>query len=56
MVEVQVSFQVVRVGRHDYVFIPKLRAVCLLNRDAEAVSLVFDERPTSTLSDGDAAH
>ena len=26
MVEAQVSFQVVRVGRHDYVFVPKLRA------------------------------
>lgn len=38
MVEVQVSFQVVRVGRHDYVFVPKLRAMCLLGREAEAVS------------------
>ena len=40
MVEVQVSFQVVRVGRYDYVFIPKLRALCLLNRNAEAVSRI----------------
>ena len=39
MVEVQVSFHVVRVGRHDYVFVPKLRALCLLNRNAEAVCL-----------------
>ena len=39
MVEVQVSFQVVRVGRHDYVFIPKLRAMCLLGREAENVSV-----------------
>ncbi|KAI0730682.1 hypothetical protein C8Q76DRAFT_612543 [Earliella scabrosa] len=38
MVEVQVSFQVVRVGRHDYVFVPKLRAMCLLNREAELVT------------------
>ncbi|KAI0746129.1 hypothetical protein C8Q76DRAFT_765114 [Earliella scabrosa] len=39
MVEVQVSFQVVRVGRHDYVFVPKLRAMCLLDREAESVCL-----------------
>lgn len=38
MVEVQVSFQAIRVARHDYVFIPKLRAMCLLDRTAEAVS------------------
>ncbi|KAI0688833.1 hypothetical protein C8Q76DRAFT_635121 [Earliella scabrosa] len=37
LVEVQVSFQAVRVGRHDYVFVPKMRALCLLSREAEAV-------------------
>lgn len=37
MVEVQVSFQAIRVARHDYVFIPKLRAICLLHRTAEVV-------------------
>ncbi|KAI0741498.1 hypothetical protein C8Q80DRAFT_1123385 [Daedaleopsis nitida] len=39
MVEVQVSFQAIRVARHDYVFIPKLQALCLLHRTAEVVSL-----------------
>ncbi|KAI0747738.1 hypothetical protein C8Q80DRAFT_1103639 [Daedaleopsis nitida] len=37
MVEVQVSFQAIRVARHDYIFIPKLRAICLLHRTAEGV-------------------
>ncbi|KAI0716304.1 hypothetical protein C8Q76DRAFT_692067 [Earliella scabrosa] len=35
MVEV-VSFQAVRVGHHDYVFVPKMRALCLLSCEAEA--------------------
>lgn len=39
MVEIQVSFQVVRVGRYDYVFVPKLRAMCLLGREVEMVSV-----------------
>ena len=56
MVKVQVSFQVVRVGRHDYVFIPKLRALCLLNRDAEAVCTILLALCTCGLSDRDFAH
>ena len=39
MVEVQASFQAVRVGKREYVFIPKLRSVCLLDRTAEMVRL-----------------
>ena len=38
MVEVQVSFQAIKIGKHDYVFLPKLRSLCLINRDAEVVS------------------
>ena len=38
MVEVQIGFQVFRVGRSEYVFVPKLRSLCLLNRAAEKVS------------------
>lgn len=38
MVEVQIGFQVIRVGRSEYVFVPKLRSLCLLNRVAEKVS------------------
>ena len=41
MVEVQVSFQVVQVGKHDYVFLPKLRSLCLINREAEVVSAIY---------------
>ncbi|KAI0666355.1 hypothetical protein C8Q78DRAFT_984218, partial [Trametes maxima] len=33
MVELQVAFAVAKLGRHDYIFLPKLRAVCILNRD-----------------------
>ncbi|KAI1786783.1 hypothetical protein LXA43DRAFT_897369 [Ganoderma leucocontextum] len=32
LVEVQVSFMIVRVARQEYAFIPKLRAICLFNR------------------------
>lgn len=53
MVEVQVSFQVVRVGRHDYVFVPKLRAMCLLGRDAEWVSISCQFQWRNVRTDGD---
>ncbi|KAI0665426.1 hypothetical protein C8Q78DRAFT_1072990 [Trametes maxima] len=32
MVELQVAFTVAKLGRHDYIFLPKLRAICILNR------------------------
>ncbi|KAI1787214.1 hypothetical protein LXA43DRAFT_896598 [Ganoderma leucocontextum] len=35
LVEVQVSFMIVRVARQEYAFIPKLRAICLFNRMVE---------------------
>lgn len=38
MVEVQVAFHAIRVGRQEYLFLPKLRAICLLNRVVERVS------------------
>ncbi|KAI0744662.1 hypothetical protein C8Q76DRAFT_605300, partial [Earliella scabrosa] len=38
LVEVQVAFQVARIGQAEYVFLPKLRALCLLDRTAEKVS------------------
>ncbi|KAI1783360.1 hypothetical protein LXA43DRAFT_1067727 [Ganoderma leucocontextum] len=34
-VEVQVSFMIVRIARQEYVFVPKLRALCLLDRVVE---------------------
>ena len=37
LVEVQVAFHAVRVSRAEYVFLPKLRALCLLDRTAEKV-------------------
>ncbi|KAI0643198.1 hypothetical protein C8Q79DRAFT_915303, partial [Trametes meyenii] len=33
MVELQVAFTVAKLGRHDYIFLPKLRAICILSRD-----------------------
>ena len=41
LVEVQVSFAAIRVSRQEYVFIPKLRAICLLNRVVETVSILL---------------
>ncbi|KAM5530475.1 hypothetical protein V8D89_015859 [Ganoderma adspersum] len=35
LVEVQVSFAIIRVARQEYAFIPKLRAICLLNHIVE---------------------
>ncbi|KAI0645310.1 hypothetical protein C8Q79DRAFT_912123 [Trametes meyenii] len=32
MVELQVAFTVAKLGRHDYIFLPKLRAICILSR------------------------
>ena len=37
LIEVQVAFHAVRVSRAEYVFLPKLRALCLLDRTAEKV-------------------
>ena len=37
LVEVQVGFSAVRLGHQEYVFLPKLRAVCLLERQVELV-------------------
>lgn len=39
LVEVQVSFVIIRVARQEYAFVPKLRAICLLNRIVETVSI-----------------
>ncbi len=38
MVEVQIGFIAVKTGRTEYIFLPKLRSICLLNRAAEKVS------------------
>ncbi|KAI0364741.1 hypothetical protein BV20DRAFT_1056968 [Pilatotrama ljubarskyi] len=37
MVELQVAFAAVKLGRKDFVFLPKLRAICVLNRVVQAV-------------------
>ena len=44
LVEVQVAFHAVRVSRGEYVFLPKLRALCLLDRTAERVSVFSNDR------------
>ncbi|KAI0665363.1 hypothetical protein C8Q78DRAFT_1084043 [Trametes maxima] len=36
MVELQIAFTVAKLGRHDYIFLPKLRAICILNRVVHA--------------------
>ena len=41
LVEAQVSFPIIRVAREEYVFVPKLRAICLLDRIVEMVSFVW---------------
>ena len=38
LVEVQLAFVAVRTGRAEYVFLPKLRSICLLDRVVERVS------------------
>lgn len=41
LVEVQFAVHVVKVGRQEHVFLPKLRAVCLLGKQAEQVRLLL---------------
>ena len=41
LVEAQVSFAIIRVARQEYAFVPKLRAICLLDRIVEMVSFVW---------------
>lgn len=41
MVELQVAFQAIRVRRDEYIFLPILRAVCLLSREVEQVSHII---------------
>ncbi|KAI0666734.1 hypothetical protein C8Q78DRAFT_1072132 [Trametes maxima] len=41
MVELQVAFTVAKLGQHDYIFLPKLRAICILNRVVHTVSVVL---------------
>ncbi|KAM5534257.1 hypothetical protein V8D89_012082 [Ganoderma adspersum] len=40
LVEAQVSFAIIRVARQEYVFVPKLRAICLLDCVVETLSLL----------------
>lgn len=39
MVQVRFAVHLAKVGRHEYVFIPKLRSICLLGSDVQRVSL-----------------
>lgn len=41
MVELQVAFQAIRVRRDEYIFLPILRAICLLSREVEQVSYII---------------
>ncbi|KAL1938899.1 hypothetical protein VTO73DRAFT_11052 [Trametes versicolor] len=36
MVELQIAFAAVKVGRHEYIFLPKLRAICVLSRAVQS--------------------
>ncbi|KAI0709814.1 hypothetical protein C8Q76DRAFT_624886, partial [Earliella scabrosa] len=54
LIEVQVAFHAVRVSRAEYVFLPKLRALCLLDRTAEkeynaAAIRAMSSKPVSPL-------
>lgn len=42
LVEVQVTFSAVKLGRTDYIFLPKLRSVCILSRAIHSVRSTFD--------------
>ncbi|EIW51397.1 uncharacterized protein TRAVEDRAFT_84659, partial [Trametes versicolor FP-101664 SS1] len=37
MVELQIAFAAVKVGHHEYIFLPKLRAICVLSRAVQSV-------------------
>ena len=37
LVELQVAFMAVRLARAEYIFLPKLRAICVLSREVERV-------------------
>ena len=41
LVELQVSFTAVRVKRGEYVFVPKLRSICVLSRHVEKVTMTI---------------
>ena len=41
LVEAQVSFAIICVARQEYAFIPKLRAICLLDHIVEMVSFIW---------------
>ena len=41
LVEVQIGFAAIRLARHEYIFLPKLRAICLLNRAVEQASILL---------------
>ena len=41
LVEAQVSFAIIRVAHQEYAFIPKLQAICLLDRVVEMVSFIW---------------
>lgn len=40
MVELQIAFAAVKLGQHDYIFLPKLRAICVLSRAVQSVSIL----------------
>ena len=39
LVELQVSFMAIKVKRGEYIFLPKLRSICVQNRIVEKVSI-----------------
>ena len=39
LVELQVSFMAIKVKRGEYIFLPKLRSICVLDRIVEKVSI-----------------
>ena len=39
LVELQVSFMAIKVKRGEYIFLPKLRSICVLDRIVEKVNI-----------------
>lgn len=54
LVEVQLSFMIVRVARQEYAFIPRLHAICSVSRMVETVSgLGWEALQMSSCTDKD---
>ena len=41
LIDVQMAFAMVKVSKREFVFLPKLRAICMLDRAVEQVSSIY---------------